>query len=106
MSPDNPALGYFTAFSNTEHTGACDKHDECYQTCWAGDASAREAARLACDQKLRDIARLKCLDELIVSPANTAACLAYAEVYYQFLKDLFGKSAFEKRQKQVCNCCK
>ena len=110
--PDNPTLGFLTAFSSQECidfqsdencTGACDEHDRCYQTCWAGDL---EAARLACDDKFLSNARLTCLNEVIINPLKTAECLSWAETYYQFLRvPMIGGTAFMNRQKQVCFCC-
>jgi len=100
--PDNPGGGDLTAFVDPiGRTGACDFHDRCFQTCGSGDL---EAARLACDDEFKDIAMKTCQNAAKVEPANAASCMASAEVYYIGLRRL-AKPWFEKRQKQVCNCC-
>jgi len=99
---DNPAAGFFTAFTNSARTGPCDYHDRCYQTCWSGDL---DAARLACDKKLWDIAIETCMDAILIEPLQAENCIAFAGLYYAGLR-LFAENPFLDRQKQVCNCCK
>ena len=58
------------------------------------------------------IALSQCVSSLtdvldVISGASTR-CFAYAAAYYEGLSGNglgLGKSAFEARQKQVCNCC-
>ena len=99
--PDNPAGGRGTAFSNPQHTGACDEHDRCYQTCWGTNM---EGGRLTCDGRLRDIAVTTCNNATQDPPAVRQSCLTWADRYYRGLRR-WGGGAFEDRQKSVCNCC-
>jgi glucodextranase-like protein/Big-like domain-containing protein len=97
---DNPAGGRDTAFSNPQHTGACDEHDRCYQTCWGTNM---DGGRLECDTRLRDIAVATC-NASQESAEIRQSCLKWADRYFRGLR-LLGGSAFKSRQKQVCNCC-
>jgi hypothetical protein len=98
--PDNPALGRDTQFANPQHTGACDEHDRCYQTCWGTNM---EGGRLICDQRLRDIALATCSASQEVL-GTRLECTFWANRYYSGLRR-WGGGAFEERQRSVCNCC-
>jgi hypothetical protein len=94
-SKDNPAGGHDTEFSNSSRTGACDRHDECYQTCHPG-------SRTACDLQMYNDMKETC-NRSSADAFTKRNCLVWAEYYYSGLK-FFAGSAFRERQAQVCNC--
>ena len=91
---DNPAGGKDTAFSNTAHTGPCDLHDKCYQTCGASKAD--------CDRKLYSGMHDVCTHSH--APYHVRQkCLDYPELYWDGVH-FGGHSAYNDRQAQVCTC--
>jgi hypothetical protein len=99
VDKDNPAGGKDTHFATClpSHKGgrACDRHDECYQTCNPLGKSFCDAQILAdmlfvC-AKSSENAQLK------------ATCVGWATTYYEGLI-LGGDLAFWERQLQVCRC--
>lgn len=92
--PDT-ACGGSVVFANAGHTGPCDAHDECYQTC--------NSTRATCDATLIAAARARCN-----APGNTANCMESCNSLIDIMEaglDVFGQGAWESRQRQVCNCC-
>ena len=111
---NNPAGGIDTLFSDDHlartHVYACDEHDRCYQTC--NGSTDLDSAEEICDQTLRNIALNQCLRSLLnpldVLTGASTRCFVFAEAYYVGLSPTgvgLGRTAFEMRQKQVCNCC-
>ncbi|MEL6867291.1 MAG: DUF4157 domain-containing protein [Bacteroidota bacterium] len=96
---DNPAGGEDTHFARPDKKGACDIHDECYQTC-----APNEAARKKCDDAMAKKMLLTC-DSSKGSWWTKNRCKDWAVKYYTALR-LGGKSAFWERQGQVCKCGK
>lgn len=96
---DNPAGGSDTAFANCRPSNsgglACDRHDECYQTC-----HPTEIARAACDLRmLLDMLQIcRSSDE---ETAVKAECLGWASAYHAGLR-VGGSIAFWERQLEVC----
>jgi len=93
---DNPAGGDDTHFANAAHTGPCDVHDRCYQTC-----SPSEGARNACDKKM-----FQDMLKVCISSKDSSArvgCIQAASLYYELLV-VAGSDAFWERQAQVCAC--
>ena len=95
---DNPAGGDRTAFAlmkpTTQGGVACDRHDECYQSC----GTKKEE----CDQRM--FADMK---EICAGAPSTLKqrCDAAAVVYYNGLKRLpQAQAAFDDRKKNVCAC--
>lgn len=80
VNKDNPAMGQFTAFSRKNASGACDKHDVCYDTL--------DNSKQTCDQAFLDN---------MMSVCDTNKCEAYATMYYLGVK-LFGDTAFVSAQ--------
>jgi len=101
IDKDNPAGGIDTKFSNSVRgsagTLACDKHDECYQTC-----NPSPGARAACDQGIHDHMKLICVQSS-ADFFTRAKCFKWAEIYYAALR-VGGGSAFAARQTDVCSC--
>jgi hypothetical protein len=97
---DNPAGGEDTQFgksiASAEGGRACDRHDECYQTCHHGDKSAKEK----CDLQMREDMRLTCL---AAEKEDWPRCWTWAKRYYALVTAL-GSSTYAKRQKEVCGC--
>jgi hypothetical protein len=95
---DNPAGGSDTAFAKWTSTStggdACDRHDECYQTCGSD--------RSVCDARMYDD-MVRICNATADGPHVKGTCLHYAKVYYEGLKAL-GGPAHEKRQSAVCGC--
>jgi secretory phospholipase A2 len=97
-SSTNPAGGPDTTFAKripTEIGGvACDRHDECYQTCGSD--------RAQCDHQM-----LLDMQEICARSSGggdlKVACYRYAQIYYGGLKT-FGASAHKNRQDAVCVC--
>lgn len=94
---DNPTGGSDTAFSNDERTGACDRHDECYQTCNSGPG-----ARQTCDMRMFDDMMSAC-NNSSENEEMKELCRNWAHTYYAGLR-VGGGSAWNERQEQVCNC--
>jgi hypothetical protein len=98
---DNPAGGKNTQFSRRKPSDdggrACDRHDECYQTCHH-DSSAKHH----CDKQFHDDLVGIC-HEHAEGPHERAKCLGWATAYYGIVRSAGGK-AFHQRQEQVCNC--
>jgi hypothetical protein len=101
---DNPAGGTDTQFSNPAHTGACDLHDTCYQTCVSGDSGARKAAKTACDTLLLNTALATC-DASHDSPKIRQDCRTWAGRYHTGV-DWGGGGPYDDDQKLYCDCCK
>lgn len=97
-SKDNPAGAEGTEFAlykSTTHGGvACDRHDECYQSC--------TTSKEECD--LRMYADMKTI--CATAPMQVRQkCFMYALTYYQGLKRLpQAQEAFDKRKAEVCPC--
>jgi hypothetical protein len=97
-SKDNPAGGDNTAFSlmkpTTEGGGACDRHDECYQSC--------TTTKSQCDERMYSDMKETCAK---ASPHFKQRCYSAALLYYQGLKQLpQAQKAFDDRKKEVCGC--
>lgn len=95
---DNPAGGRDTHFalgkSTTEGGVACDRHDECYQSC-ATD-------RAPCDERMYHDMKAVCA----ASSENSTVkgrCFQFAAIYYKSLR-LGAEAAFKDRKKAVCGC--
>lgn len=91
-SRNNPAGGVDTAFSNSNRTGACDKHDECYQTCGR--------KKNECDH-LFYVDMVNTCNQSSADASTKQRCLKWAEYYYSGVSVEGGKP-FDKRQSQVC----
>jgi hypothetical protein len=95
---DNPAGAGNTAFAlgvrTTKGGVACDRHDECYQSCTTNKDQ--------CDSRM-----LADMNEICAkaSPYVRQRCFAAALLYYQGLKQLpQAQKAFDDRKAQVCAC--
>lgn len=102
IDPDNPAGGKDTQFAlripSSAGGRACDRHDECYQTCH----TLGGVAKIACDaQFLNDMLAICAASS--ESASVKAGCRAWAAAYWEAVS-LFGGDAFDERQDQVCNC--
>lgn len=98
QSKDNPAGAHDTAFSKSDRTGACDKHDECYQTCHAGSAGGRSA----CDRQIYDDMMATC-NRSSSSAFDKDNCRRWAEIYHEAIKR-GAEPAYRGRQNEVCKC--
>lgn len=99
IDKDNPTGGKNTAFAlckpSRQGGRACDRHDECYQTCGT--------QRTDCDkQMLVDMIKACKKSD---SQEMASNCVYYAQKYYEGLL-LFGGDPFRNRQKEVCDCPK
>lgn len=74
-------------------TRACDRHDECYQTCGAD--------KKECDQDMLTDMLATC--DKARDQKTEGKCRRWAFSYYTGVK-LFGGGAFKERQEQVCAC--
>jgi Domain of unknown function (DUF4157) len=97
-SKDNPAGGENTAFALMKPTTsggvACDRHDECYQSC--------NTAKDQCDSRMYADMNEICGK---ASPYVRSKCYSAALLYYQGLKQLpQAQAAFDDRKKAVCSC--
>jgi len=95
---DNPAGGTNTAFSlmkpTTEGGKACDRHDECYQSC--------TTTKSQCDDRMYADMKETCAN---ASPEVRQKCYSAAWLYYEGLRKLpQAQTAFDDRKKQVCSC--
>jgi hypothetical protein len=102
VDKDNPAGGKDTQFAtglpSSKGGRACDRHDECYQTCsWLGPVGKQ-----LCDAQMLADMLLTCAKSS-ETPAVKAACAGWATTYYEVLA-LAGDFAFWKRQSEVCRC--
>jgi len=97
--PDPPAL-------------ACDRHDDCYQTC-----DSDSGARQACDKRFREDMNRTCagLEGIVlvsdpeepdgmVEVPRSSVCQTFAEIYHFAVQQL-GDGAFEDGQRRHCKCC-
>jgi len=107
---NDPAIGFHspgnptgerkdTRFAIPEtRTGACDRHDTCYQMCWPKEN--KEQYKQACDEQF--------LEDMLDTCASTEGgerrrCMRAANVYYKVLQ-LVGHIAFNKNQVRSCAC--
>jgi len=102
VDKDNPAGGKDTHFAtclpSSKGGRACDRHDECYQTCsWLGSIGKQ-----LCDAQMLADMLLICARSS-EKAAVKAACVGWATGYYDALT-LAGDLAFWQRQLQVCRC--
>ena len=99
-SPDNPTgERKDTRFAIPEtRTGACDRHDACYQMCWPRENN--EQYKQACDEHFRDDMLDTCMS---TEGAELRRCTRAAKVYYQGVK-IAGHNAFKKDQAKSCAC--
>jgi hypothetical protein len=95
---DNPAGGSDTQFAfgkpTTRGGVACDRHDECYQSC--------STDRLDCDERMYHDMKAICAasgENRIVR----ARCWQFATIYYKALR-VGAQGAFDSRKKAVCGC--
>jgi hypothetical protein len=95
---DNPAGGSDTHFAlgkaTTRGGVACDRHDECYQSCTTD--------RGACDERMYHDMKAVCA----ASSENRivrARCWQFATIYYKALR-VGAESAFKSRKQAVCSC--
>ena len=98
VAKDNPAGGNNTAFSlmrpTTEGGVACDRHDECYQSC--------TTTKSQCDDRMYADMKETCAK---ASPEVRQRCYSAAWLYYEGLQKLpQAQKAFDDRKKQVCSC--
>ncbi|MET8336009.1 hypothetical protein ABZV14_27960 [Streptosporangium canum] len=97
---DNPAGGRDTQFARglptTEGGVACDRHDECYQSC--------VTERDACDSRMYAGMKQICAQSK-ESAGVKATCYEWATLYYTALKR-GAEGAFQQRKRQVCGCDK
>jgi hypothetical protein len=95
---DNPAGGRDTHFAKTTSTlsggVACDRHDECYQSC--GSDRANCDARMY--QDMREICQRSTENAQVKSE-----CMRWAAIYHKALR-VGGEGAHQGRQEQVCAC--
>jgi hypothetical protein len=95
---DNPAGGRDTQFSLTTSTLsgglACDRHDECYQTCGSDRAD--------CDARMYQDMRETCAKSGENAEVRSE-CMRWAGIYYKALR-VGGEGAHRERQAQVCAC--
>jgi hypothetical protein len=100
IDKDNPAGGRDTQFANAARTAPCDDHDRCYQTCNPA-AGAKDACDLAMLNGMLAVCNASTEPQNIVD-----SCRTWANRYYNIgLRSRFAQTAFDNRQKQVCNCC-
>lgn len=95
---DNPAGGDNTAFAlmrpTTEGGLACDRHDECYQSC--------TTTKHQCDDRMYADMKEVCAKSSL--PVREK-CYSAAWLYYQGLKQLpQAQQAFDDRKNDVCSC--
>ena len=103
---DNP-----TGFTSSSFFGACAAHDKCYQSCNGNDQKF-------CDDQLRANSILACntippnhqttltLFGVHHQVQTLEKCLKAAEKMHTILSTLgLGKSAFNTRRQQYCQCC-
>ncbi|GAB4400424.1 MAG: hypothetical protein OHK0053_22010 [Microscillaceae bacterium] len=100
IDKDNPAGGADTHFGLGIPTAsggkACDRHDECYQTC------NTPGGRAACDRQMYADMMATC-HASSAPPHIKTRCQEWALRYYRGLQ-VFGGSAYRQRQQQSCNC--
>jgi len=100
IDKDNPAGGSDTHFALGRPTAsggrACDRHDECYQTC------NTQGGREACDLRMYQDMAATCRASS-ASPDVKEKCMDWASRYYTVLQH-FGGSAYSERQEQSCSC--
>lgn len=101
IDKDNPAGGRDTHFATKKPSDkggkACDRHDECYQSC-----NLLPGAKSLCDSRMYADMVLTCLTSS-EGAGTKAKCLSWAETYYLGLV-LGGGPAYVQRQAQVCSC--
>jgi hypothetical protein len=99
IDPNNPAGGSDTQFGLAIPSAvggkACDRHDECYQTC-------NPFGKSACDQRFL-VDMLSICARSSESPSIKASCVAWANAYFEGVS-VGGAFAFGQRQGQVCSC--
>jgi hypothetical protein len=96
---NNPAGGKKTQFAlripSDKGGSACDRHDECYQTC-------NPLAKPLCDlQFLGDMVHV--CRQNSENSAELTKCLGWAGTYYEAVAH-FGGAAFVEQQLRVCSC--
>ncbi|MBV9301613.1 MAG: hypothetical protein JOY53_05825 [Acidobacteriaceae bacterium] len=99
INKDNPAGGSDTQFGlaipSSSGGRACDRHDECYQTC-------NPFGKTFCDmQFLADMLAICAASS--ESASVKAQCLLWAQAYFDGVV-AGGALAFGQRQAQVCGC--
>ena len=92
--PNEPVKGF--KFSNAAHTAPCDLHDACYQTC--------NSVKATCDDQFLTDMIAVCDGVPGAAAKDVAQCKKTAKNYH-FGVVSFGGTAFDGRQRQVCNCC-
>jgi hypothetical protein len=81
------------------HTGPCDVHDGCYQTC-----NPDPGARDKCDEDFRRAMSNICFSLPHSEEPAKSRCVKRAFKYYQVVRSPLGKNAFRKDQREVCAC--
>jgi hypothetical protein len=100
LDRNNPARGEDTEFAegipSLLSEKACDRHDECYQTCHHGDHTQKEK----CDDRMLEDMIDTCFE---AEGKQSKKCFRWAKRYRLILKTL-GTRAYDKRQGEVCRC--
>lgn len=117
-SPNNPAGGVNTAFSNfngsnqTAASGPCDFHDYCYGSCWTTDTgNSYSGHKQSCDNKLQEAMTTVCNTATTLgqdTPAALLGCYFFASSYGAlgtFPASLVSDAAYSSAQTQACLCC-
>jgi len=84
----------FHGVDTTRGGVACDRHDECYQSCGSD--------RGGCDSRMRQD-MLNICSKSKESRSVRQVCTEWAEIYYKSHRG-FGESAHKDRQREVCEC--
>jgi hypothetical protein len=98
-----PALTRFLDQWGPHFAEACNTHDRCYGTC--GSDRAR------CDRQFKANLEARCHAAFPQPPGRTddydplGVCLARADKYYEFVRGSFGQRAYDKAQRDFCQCC-
>jgi hypothetical protein len=85
------------SFMWVSFTGACNRHDCCYNTCLHD--------KVACDRGLFSDIGAACITAMPPLPEKLlGACLATAATYYSFVAS-YGQEFYDQAQKESCDCC-
>jgi hypothetical protein len=111
IDPDNPAGGSDTQFglkvSSSKGGRACDRHDECYQTCANPPIPGIVNPGIVFGKSVCDARFLADMLATCATSSESASvkakCVSWAQAYFGGVS-AGGGPAFAKRQAQVCSC--
>lgn len=93
-------------YRNVDFRPCCEEHARCYNTCYAPQTGLEFSRRKAdCDTGLGLCIAALCRQTFLLEEEEALdACLTAARGYQRTMSD-FGRAAYDRLQREACDCC-